>query len=511
MPNVDVTEKLERLASLLDRGLLTREQFEEQRDLLLDQSRRGSIPPDPAAQRPRRTDVPEEIGAYRILGEIGEGGMGTVYRARHRSVTIAERQHGDVAIKVMHANLARSADFQARFEREANLGLSLDHPGIVKVYDLVLDGGVLALVMELVEGRPLSEVIGNETGPIPWDRARPMFEQLLRVVGYAHSQGVIHRDLKPDNVMVMPDGRMKVLDFGIAKEAGSQATMTGTGMGTADYMAPEQHTDAKSVDGRADIYALGMTLYEMLAGRLPWDSGLDVVGVLQRKVSGSLPPPTAFYPDIPPQIVEVVRRATSGAREERFESVDEILMALGMQPIGAGPVHTSEVRRGDTGGRPPQAPPQHVRTMPPQVHRRAPAEGEQAGRLRRLVARVIDFSPVPPLFLLMVLIVENTYDEEIGFAIFFIGMIVLLCANIVLLIFRGQTIGKLLVGIRIVRNSGERVDPPRILFARSLPLLILTCIPYLGWALLVADYATIFRDDHRCLHDLVADTKVVRR
>ena len=526
----DITDKLERLASLLDRGLLTREQFNEQRDRLLAETRVPSTPPPvdptpstPPPPPPRRSDVPEQIGAYTILGQIGEGGMGTVYRARHRSVTIARRHGGEVAIKVMHAQLARSPDFQARFDREANLGLSLDHVGIVKVHDLVIDGPIVALVMELVQGRPLSDVIGTETGPIPWERARPMFEQLLHIVGYAHGQGVIHRDLKPENVMLMPDGQLKVLDFGIAKEAGSQATMTGTGMGTADYMAPEQHTDAKNVDGRADIYSLGMTLYEMLAGQLPWGDEMDVVGVLQRKLSGELPPPTTFYPDIPPEIVEVVRRATAGQLDQRFGSVDEILQALGMDPMGAGPVRPA----------PPPAEPISASPAEPvdKVAEMASKAADQVGpalrgivdavsspsptptgaptRLRRLAARLIDWWLIGVMAVIGVMVAEVTWDEDAGVGVFVLGLLFLLGVNCALLGRRGQTVGKVLVKIKIVRSSGERAGPARLIFVRGAPLSVLAVIPYLGWGGLLLDYLTVLRHDHRCLHDLLADTKVV--
>ena len=273
-------------------------------------------------------DIPADIGSYRILGLLGQGGMGSVYYGRHRSEPMAARQGGDVCIKKMHAQYARDQMYQARFEREAALGLQLDHPGIVKVHDLVTDAGTLALVMELVEGRSLADLIGRETGPIPWDRAWPMFKQLLDAVGHAHEQGVIHRDLKPENVMVTPDGRLKVLDFGIAKEAGSGATRTGAGMGTADYMAPEQHTDAKNVDQRADIYALGMTLYEMLAGRLPWGDELDLVGVMRCKEDAQIPPPTTFYPGIQSDVVKVVMSSLTPEREARPASVDALRLEL---------------------------------------------------------------------------------------------------------------------------------------------------------------------------------------
>jgi serine/threonine protein kinase len=313
-------ERLKELADLHEKGLITREQFDRERDMLLGRvSGAGAL---------SGTVIPETVGAYNILGMIGRGGMGTVFKARHRSEEVARRQGGDVAIKVMHPHLATNKRFQERFEREAALGLKLDHPGIIGVYDLVVDGGTLALVMELAEGRTLSQLVGRETGPLPWERARPMFDQLLAAVAAAHAAGVIHRDLKPENVIIGSDGRLRVADFGIAKELGTERTRTGTGLGTAGYMAPEQYRDAGKVDQRADIYALGMTLYEMLAGRLPWEPDTSEFEVLQVKATGDVPPPTDYYPDIPPAVVAALMKAVSVDVDLRPESVEAFAASL---------------------------------------------------------------------------------------------------------------------------------------------------------------------------------------
>jgi len=273
--------------------------------------------------------VGSELGAYRLLELLGEGGMGVVFRARHRSEAFARKQGGDVALKVLLPQLAAREDIRERFEREAAMALDLDHPGIVRVFELVLDAGRLALAMELVSGRALSDVIGAVTGPIPWPRAWPMAEQLLDAVGYLHDKGVLHRDLKPENVMVTSEGQLKVLDFGTAKDTSSGTTKTGTGMGTVAYMAPEQYRDAKRVDARADIYALGMTLYEMLAGRLPWDSSeTSDFEILTRKAQGDLPPPTDFYPDIPEGVVAAVTRSLAPSPDQRFATAGELKQAL---------------------------------------------------------------------------------------------------------------------------------------------------------------------------------------
>ena len=286
-------------------------------------------------------ETEKTLGAYTLLAELGAGGMGIVYRGRHTREALAERQGGDVAIKVMHAHIARNPDFRARFETEADLALRVAHPGIVTVHDLIVDGGALALVMELIDGRPLSEIIGADVGPIPWERSLRIFRQLLDAVGYAHSHGVVHRDLKPENVIVNEAGRTKILDFGIAKDADSKKTQGGVAMGTVNYMAPEQFRDAASVDGRADIYALGTTLYEMLAGRLPWEATTTDFDIMTDKARGQIPPPTSFYPWIPAPIEAVVIRAMDVDRDARFASTTEFAQAL-----------DEAVKQGASGGSP---------------------------------------------------------------------------------------------------------------------------------------------------------------
>src|SRR5262245_53084121 len=232
------------------------------------------------------------LGAYEVTAQIGEGGMGQVFRATD---TKLKRQ---VAIKILPPSFAADPDRLARFQREAEVLASLNHPHIAGIYGLEDSGDLTALVMELVEGEDLSQRIAR--GPIPLDEALPIAKQIAEALEAAHDQGIIHRDLKPANIKLRPDGTIKVLDFGLAKALSndsavpsalltnsptitSPATMTGVGvlLGTAAYMAPEQ-ARGRPLDKRADIWAFGVVLYEMLTGRrlFEGDSVPETLGLI---------------------------------------------------------------------------------------------------------------------------------------------------------------------------------------------------------------------------------------
>src|SRR3972149_3473234 len=213
------------------------------------------------------------LGTYEVRALIGVGGMGEVYRAHDT------RLGRDVALKVLPEAFARDTQRMARFEREAKVLASLNHPNIAAIYGLEESGPIRALVMELVEGPTLAERIRGGPGPI--DEALPIARQVAEAVEYAHDRNVIHRDLKPANIKVKTDGTVKVLDFGLAKALSDDpaeesmsnsptlsmaATRQGVILGTAAYMAPEQG-QGKSVDRRADVWAFGVVLYEMLTGK----------------------------------------------------------------------------------------------------------------------------------------------------------------------------------------------------------------------------------------------------
>ena len=275
------------------------------------------------------------VGTYEIVSTLGVGGMGEVYRATD---TKLKRQ---VAIKLLPPSLAADPDRLARFQREAETLASVNHPHIAAIYGLEDADGAKALVMELVEGEDLAKRIAR--GSVPLDKVLLIGKQIAEALEAAHEQGVIHRDIKPGNVMVRPDGSVKLLDFGIAKltpvdaaHAGMEAptrsmTEPGTVVGTATYMSPEQ-ARGLSVDARTDIFSLGVLLYEMVTGRVPFDgstTGEIVASILSEKE----PQPLARYSrDTPAELERIVSKALRKNRDERYQTIQD--MRLDLKSLG---------------------------------------------------------------------------------------------------------------------------------------------------------------------------------
>ncbi len=267
---------------------------------------------------------------YRIVSRLGVGGMGPVYRAEH---TMMRR---DLAIKVLLPELSGRDEFARRFEREADSASRLGHPNIISVTDFGrMPDGSLFLAMEYLAGASLTSVISQ--GPVPQPRALGIVRQMLRALDHAHAAGVIHRDLKPDNIMLVErDGHhdvVKILDFGIAKVteplSGQQAlTQAGVIFGTPEYLSPEQAL-GEMVDGRADLYAAGVILYEMLVGRRPFESD-DKVRIISMHLSHAPPRMRDVNPtvDVPPPLEQAVLQALEKHREYRFASATAFLQAL---------------------------------------------------------------------------------------------------------------------------------------------------------------------------------------
>lgn len=254
--------------------------------------------------------------------------MGHVWLAEH---TLLGRR---VAVKGLHPQFARNAGVRARFKQEAATLSMLHHPNIVALYDYIETETEAYLVLEYVEGTPLDEYIAHKTGPIPTAQLKPLFAQILDGFIYAHSQQVIHRDIKPSNFLVTQDGRVKVLDFGIAKiltDANQKLTKTGTNIGTVLYMSPEQ-VRGQVVDVRSDIYSLGVTLYQMATGRVPYEGITGEFAVYEQIVNHPLPRASEMYPGVTADIEGLIAKATAKELAARFQSCGEFREALMREP-----------------------------------------------------------------------------------------------------------------------------------------------------------------------------------
>ncbi|HEY0079467.1 MAG TPA: protein kinase [Pyrinomonadaceae bacterium] len=277
-----------------------------------------------------------KIGNYLVEGLIGRGGMGVVYRGQHLNLprkvaikSIAARGGGDLR------------RLKSRFEREAHVQSQLDHPGIVKIYDYIVSEQTYHIIMEYVEGRSLAQLLAEEARPLAVSRALDLFEQILSAVAYAHGfvykdeqgashRGIIHRDLKPGNILVAPDGHVKITDFGIVKLVGADTTEISGTFGSPRYVSPEQATDSP-VDQRSDIYSLGVILYEMLTGMTPFGGGGEKLSrneMLRAHVERTPTRPSRLNPRVVPELERAVCRALEKKPERRFASANDFLRAV---------------------------------------------------------------------------------------------------------------------------------------------------------------------------------------
>ncbi len=240
---------------------------------------------------------------YHVRSRIAHGGMATVYLATDT------RLDREVALKVMHADLARDADFVGRFIGEAKSVAKLSHPNIVGVYDQGADGQYLYLAMEYVPGRTLRALM-RERGWLPWQEALAVIDPMLAGLAAAHQAGIVHRDVKPENVLITADGRVKVVDFGLARATAAVSnTRAGMIIGSVAYIAPEQVTGAPS-DARTDVYSAGIMMFEMLTGRQPY-SGESPLAVAYAHVNSDVPAVSTLAGGIPPGVDQLVGSATS--------------------------------------------------------------------------------------------------------------------------------------------------------------------------------------------------------
>jgi predicted Ser/Thr protein kinase len=276
------------------------------------------------------------LGQYELMERLRRGGMGTVYKAYQRSL---DRY---VAVKVLSTFLAQDPDFTGRFQREARMIAKLDHPNILPVYDYGQEGELIYIVMRYVEGGTLQDKLDRLGQPMDLETAVEITAQMGEALDYAHQQGIVHRDVKPSNVL-MADGNWALLtDFGLARMIGGGARITqiGSGMGTPSYVSPEQARD-KGVDGRSDIYSLGVVLYEMLTGRVPFEGETPLI-VLYKHLTDPPPPPREINPDIPEAVERVVLKALAKDPADRFQRVGDIVTAL-QQAVSGAPLVTAAV------------------------------------------------------------------------------------------------------------------------------------------------------------------------
>ncbi len=258
-------------------------------------------------------------GRYAVERRVGAGGMAEVYMAE-------DLQLGrKVALKMLYGRFAEDEEFLERFRREASSAAGLQHQNVVSVYDRGEYQDTAYIAMEFVDGQTLKTVVTQE-GPLPPERAIELTIQILRAARFAHKRGIIHRDFKPHNVIVDAEGRAKVTDFGIARAGASDMTQTGSIMGTAQYLSPEQ-AQGLPVSAQSDLYSIGILLFELLTGRLPFE-GDSAVAIALKQVAETPPPPSVLNPAVTPQLERVVLRALEKEPARRFDDADEFAAAL---------------------------------------------------------------------------------------------------------------------------------------------------------------------------------------
>ncbi len=274
---------------------------------------------------------------YRVISRIGSGGMADVYLSEDR---LLGRQ---VAVKILHPRFAEDQEFVERFRREAQSAAGLSHPNVVAIFDRGEWNGTYYIAMEYLSGRSLKRIV-REHGALEPQTAIDITIQILHAARFAHRRGIIHRDLKPHNVILDEEGRAKVTDFGIARAGASDMTLTGSIMGTAQYLSPEQ-AQGQPVSASSDLYAIGIVLYELLTGHIPFD-GETAVSIALKQVSAVPPAPSAINPAVPPALDAAVLRALAKDPAQRYRDADEFIAALEEVRGGLSGQHLTAVSPG---------------------------------------------------------------------------------------------------------------------------------------------------------------------
>jgi serine/threonine protein kinase len=262
------------------------------------------------------------LGRYEVLGELGQGAMGVVYKAKDPLIDRV------VAIKTINLSLAmdEKEEYEGRFYQEAKAAGRLNHPNIVTIYDVGKSGDVAYIAMELLEGRELRDIM-NDGALLPVDQVLNIVAQVAQGLAYAHEHEIVHRDVKPSNIMVIRDGHVKITDFGIARMASSSVrTQTGMVLGSPKYMSPEQ-VMGKAIDQRSDIFSLGVMLYEMLTGKAPFD-GENVNAIMYQTLNAVIAPPNTVNPAIPEMVNFILAKALAKKVDDRYQNAKDFAVDL---------------------------------------------------------------------------------------------------------------------------------------------------------------------------------------
>ena len=307
---------------------------------------------------------------YEILERIGTGGMAVVYKAK------CHRLNRLVAVKILKSDLAQDEDFRRRFNAESQAVAQLSHPNIVSVYDVSRGGDIEYIVMELIDGITLKQYM-EKRGQLNWRESLHFITQIMRGLSHAHSRGIVHRDIKPQNVMVLRDGSVKVADFGIACLENAAQTLTQEALGSVHYISPEQARGDR-IDARSDIYSAGVVLYEMLTGRLPFE-GDSAVSVAIQHLSSVPLAPREVNPDIPEQLELICMKAMAPDLEKRYPSADAMIADL--EAFRKNPGVNLDFELSDLRPEETDEPTQKLRSaVPPQLHRQGREPSYERGR-----------------------------------------------------------------------------------------------------------------------------------
>jgi len=341
-----------------------------------------------AAAQPGPSSGPKlEIEGYELIGKLGEGGMGSVFLARQVSL---DRR---VAVKVLHQQFARDQGYLERFMREAKLVARLDHPNVVRALDAGESGGFYYLTMEYVEGRSLQQAI-EEQDRLPEAEALGIAAQILKALEFADGRGIVHRDIKPDNILIDAVGTAKLADLGLAREAGGHTDLTqsGTMMGTPHYMSPEQAEGKRDLDVRSDIYSLGATLFRAVTGKPPFE-GQTAAVIVARRLAEPPPEAGAVNPEVSPECSGMIRRMMSRDRNLRHQTPAAVLTEIAAileksgsaPPAAAAPEPEPAPKRAEERDEDSDSPPDHQPAPPPDAEKpKLPGSGRKRTGSRNL-------------------------------------------------------------------------------------------------------------------------------